>query len=201
MNIVVSSRVSEEFYNAVHEGCNSFPAYYSRLNTTIALGPRLHSVFPDLRKDWRHLVMMHRGRTDTIGLAEYGRSPAPDRPLSKNTRIAEGIAHETGHVFDFRVFGNAEQKAYFSLREDGPFLSAWVADLADLQAHPELYESLDVQFARHMKRGGSGTKETFAETWTNEHGYSSLKHRGINDIRPLWPRCTEVVQDCIQSLG
>lgn len=201
MKVIVKSRVSDEFLVSVEQGLASFPDYYQRLDTTIALGPRLKSVFPDLEDEWRHLMMSHQGRTNTIGLAEFGRSPAPDRPLSKNTRISEGVAHETGHVFDRRVFGNAERIEYFSVRENGPFLPAWEADLQYLEANVHLYENLDEQFKRHMKPGGRGAKETFAEVWANAHGYSALKHRGIYDIRPLWPRCTEVVQDCIRSLG
>lgn len=200
MKINISSRVSEEFHEQVKTALASFPDYYSCLDTTIALGPRIKSIFPDIRADWRNLVMMHRSKTNTIGFAEYGRTPSLSPFLRKNTRTADGIAHESGHVFDLRVFGHAEKREYFSLRENGSFMQAWEADVAYLESHPECYSSLDKQFSRHMVRGGFGTKETFAEIWANAHGYSALHHVGIEEIKSYFPRSASVIDACIDSL-
>lgn len=144
--------------------------------------------------------MMHRGATNTIGFAEFGRRSATEG-LEKNVRIAEGIAHETGHVFDLRVFGSFAEEKYFSLQDNGPFMAAWEKDMAYLKENPQLYKDLDQAFLRHMKPGGFGTKETFAELWANAHGYSALIHLGISDIRPLWPHAIKVVEECIHSLS
>ena len=201
MKVEVRSRVSDEFYEQVKRAVASFPSYYDRLNTTIALAPRIKNIFPDMRSDWHHLGMMHRGATNTIGLSEYRRSPSALACLGKNVRIVEAIAHETGHAFDLRGFGDGENMDYFSLKPDQPFLKAWKADLADLLKQPELYSSLDIQFQRHMEPDGRGTKETFAEIWANAHGHSALAHVGIDDIRPYFPECTAVVEDCVRSLG
>lgn len=200
MKIVICSRVSEEFHEHVQTAISSFPDYYHRLDATIALGPRIKTIFPDIRADWCNLVMMHRSKTNTIGLAEYGRTPSLSPFLRKNTRIAEGIAHESGHIFDLRVFGHAENREYFSLRENGSFMQAWEADVTDLELHPERHAFLDKQFSRHMVRGGFGTKETFAEIWANAHGYSALRHVGIEEIKSYFPRSTSIVEACIDSL-
>lgn len=200
MKVEVRSRVSDAFYEQVRCAAASFPSYYNRLNTTIALGPRIKNIFPDIGSDWRDLVMMHRGATDTIGLSEYGRSCSAHPFLVKNTRIIEGIAHETGHAFDLRIFGDAENWDYFSLQPDQPFLKAWQADLVDLLDKPEVYESLDFQFQRHMQPDGRGTKETFAEIWANAHGHSALSHVGIPEIQSYFPRSAQIVHDCIVSL-
>lgn len=196
VKIVIKNRVSEEFRKEVESALDSFPSYYNLLETTIALGPRIKNIFPDIRSDWRNLVMMHRGATDTIGLSEYGRCSDPPF-LVKNTCIAEGIAHETGHAFDLRVFGDVANWDYFSLQPDQPFLEAWESDIADLLDKPELYASLHKEFQRHLKTDGSGTKETFAELWTNAHGHSALNHVGISEIQSYFPRSAKIVEDCI----
>lgn len=201
MKVEVRSRVSDEFYEQVKRAVASFPSYYDRLNTTIALAPRIKNIFPDMRSDWHHLGMMHRGATNTIGLSEYGRFLTDCPRLFKNGSIVEAIAHETGHAFDLRVFGDGDNLEYFSLQPDQPFLKAWQADLADLLEQPQSYSSLDIQFQRHMEPDGRGTKETFAEIWANAHGHSALSHVGIDDIQSYFPRSAQIVHDCIRSLS
>jgi hypothetical protein len=200
MRVEVVSRVSEVFHASVSKALESFPPYYEALDTTIALGPRLKSIFPDIKAEWRHLSMFHRGATNTIGLAEYRRIESASGRLAKNNYAAEGIAHESGHAFDLRVLGNVASREYFSLNPAQPFLAAWHMDMKRLEAAPQLVDGLHPIFRRHMKPDGSGSKETFAELWANHHGYSALRQFNIDDIRPYWPNSSAVLKECIAGL-
>lgn len=205
MKVEVVSRVSKDFKIAIGDAISSFPDYFSQLNTAIALGPRLKSIFNDVDGEHRSLVMLYRGKTDTIGIAEYGRgyqSGRLFRNFSTNNHILESIAHETGHAFDRYIFGDGTRQGYFSVQEDKPFYRAWVKDLEKLNDNPDLYSKLSAQFSRFLEIDDCyGARETFAEIWTNSHGYSAMKSLGIDDIRLFWPRCTEIVEDCIASLS
>lgn len=202
MDIYVTDNVSEDFYNAVKDARNKFPDYVQALGTPIFLGHTLIDISQSLRGSymlWKFRSAMYKSGSNEIYMGEYSRDFKSGK-LEKNKSIAAGIAHEVGHAFDRVVFNNPKKSMAYSMNPEHAFLHAWSRDLEELKENPSIWCDLDPEFTRHMESDGSGVRETFAEIWANAHGYCTLQPHGIEDIRPLWPECTEIVEFCIGSL-
>lgn len=195
--------LSAAFMAEVSAAIDAVPSYMQGVlhENPVVVFPLMSDAFPELEgTDWEHKDAGYFPGVGHIVLSEYF-IRRETGALEKNFRVSPNIYHESGHAIDLTVLGDGEYpQGYYSVQPDSPFLKAWQNDRRRLLDNPKLYQDLDKVFETFLKEAPFGVKETFAELWAHEHGFSTMVRRGISDMRPLWPQCSAVIKDIVQQM-